>query len=448
MAEHCEIFAATMNGLPEMLQHVISAGRGKLCYNVECHVNHGCTDMHQPVVDLGHLLRDLLPQLGAGIKGFMFWQYRPEILGQEAPAWGLVKPDGSARPVTEAVREFWGRLRPHAAELRNSFPAPADTGLWRSRKNEIFHFCVQGGVDGFNAGIKAYIQALYWDNIPHRLVNDAMLAAGELDGLKVLLMPSCYYVTQEEAEALDRWVRAGGVLLCETHLAGYNGTTGRHSRTMPGCGLAESWGIRETDSTSSFHLRLDRGQTFKSPALPEDVRKALKEFRSTGGEYFPIRRDDGTLVWGAHRYAELEGDGLEPLGTFDGSVPCVARKSVEKGSVYYCGTNLGQAAEGHLAGLSAVLRMVVTAAGIKPTGGLRAEVPGTVHVDILRADGRPRFAVVVSKADREQTAHVEAEGRWQAMFSGITWELNGPTSVDVPADFVEIFRIRTPGTDK
>ena len=30
-----------------------------------------------------------------GLRGFMFWQYRPEVLGHEAPAWGVTKPDGS-----------------------------------------------------------------------------------------------------------------------------------------------------------------------------------------------------------------------------------------------------------------------------------------------------------------------------------------------------------------
>ena len=68
-----------------------------------------------------------------------------------------------------------------------------------------------------------------------------MLARGELDGLELLIMPNGYFLTEPEATALDAWVRGGGVLLCDAHLGGYNGTTGRHSRTVPGCGLAEAW---------------------------------------------------------------------------------------------------------------------------------------------------------------------------------------------------------------
>lgn len=442
MAEHCEVFAATMTGGPTACMHVISAGRGKVCYNVESHINHGCTDIHQPVIELRQLLRDLLPQFGMGIKGVLFWQYRSEVLGFEAPAWGLVKADGSSRPVTTAVRQLWSTLKPFAAVLRKAVPRPAEIGVWRSRKNEIFHFCTQGQVGAFNAALEAYIQTLYWHNLPFILVNDQILATGELDNLKLLIMPNCYYVTQEEAQALDRWVQAGGILLCEAHLAGYNGTTGRYSQHVPGCGLAEAWGIHETDTTSPFQLHLPATQEIDSGALTEDVRKALKDFGTTGGKYFPIQMTGGALVWGAQRYAELAGDDLEPLGSFGSSQPCLVRKSVGKGVVFYCGTNLGEAAAGQdPSGLQVILRMATAVAGIGDIGWLEPELAGTVHLDILYEEASARFAVLVSRAEREQTIHLRGWGRWQGLYTGITWDLDGEISVQLPADFVDIFRI-------
>ena len=442
MAEHCEVFAATMTGGPTTCMHVISAGRGKVCYNVESHINHGCTDMHQSIVELPQLMRDLLPQFGMGIKGVLFWQYRSEVLGFESPAWGLVKTDGSPRPVTAAVRQFWATLKPIAADLRRAHPRPAEIGVWRSRKNEIFHFCAQGQVNGFNAALDAYIQALYWNNLPFVLINDRMLAAGQLDGLKLLIMPAGYYVTQEEADALDRWVQTGGVLLCEAHLAGYNGTTGRHSQSVPGGGLAGAWGLRETDTTSPHHLRLSQTVQADSGAVTEDVRKALKEFGSSGGEYFPIQMADGALVWGAHRYAILAGDDLTPLGRFGADAPCIARKTVGKGSVFYCGTNLGDAAAGnHPAGLQALLHMAVEAAGISPTGLLAADMERTVHLDLLYENGIARFAVLINKADSDQTVRLQGSGQWRGLYTGMNLELQEHGSVHLPAGFVELFQI-------
>ena len=463
MAEHCEVFAATMTGGPATCMHIISAGRGKVCYNVESHINHGCTDMHQPAIHLEQLKRDLLPQFGMGIKGVLFWQYRSEVLGFESPAWGLVKTDGSPRPVTAAVREFWETIKPIAADLRRAQPQSAEIGLWRSRKNEIFAFCAQGQVNNFNAALEAYIQALYWDNLPFVLINDQILTAQALGGLKLLIMPNPYYLTQEEIDALDCWVQAGGTLLCEAHLAGYNGTTGRHSQSVPGGGLAERWDIHEVDTTSPRHLRyaetseIDRPEAstqYAAPeaqyAAPDDVRKALKEFGATGGELFPIQMADRTLIWGAHRYATLSGEGLTPLGRFANDAPCLAHKTVGTGHVFYCGANLGDAAAAHHPeGLLALMRMAASAAGVQPTGLLEtgaeycangAEAAGTVHLDILYEHDQPRFAVLINKADQEQAVRLHMTGDWIGLFTGMTLHLGNESAIRLPAGFVEIFQ--------
>lgn len=226
MAERCDVFAASMNGTPAAMSQVLSAGRGKLCYNVESHLNYGSVGMHQRILGLRDVLADFLPQIGMGIKGFLFWQFRPEVLGAEAPAWGLVHLDGRDRPITEAVQTFWSTLFPYADALREANPSEPEIGLWKSRRNEIFHFAVQGTLEPLIASVEGYIQALYWNSWPFRIISERMLAAGQLDGLKFLIMPACYYLTEAEAVSLGQWVRQGGVLLCEAHLGGYNGTIG------------------------------------------------------------------------------------------------------------------------------------------------------------------------------------------------------------------------------
>jgi beta-galactosidase len=445
MAEHCEVFAATMTGGPTACMHVVSAGRGKVCYNVESHINHGCTDMHQPIVELPDLLRDLLPQLGMGIKGFLYWQYRAETLGFESPAWGLVRMDGSPRPVTAAVQQFWARLQPHTDALRRAFPPQPEAGIWRSRKNEIFHFCLQKQVGSFNAGIDAYIQALYWHNLPFGLVNDQMLADGQLDHLKLLILPTPYYLSQPEIDALDRWVRRGGVLLCEAHLAGYNASTGRHSQHMPGGGLAEAWGVREEETTSPYHLRQAVSRQAENDALPADVRKALQAFGAAGGEEFPIVLEAGpsagSLIWGSHRFASLKGEGINVIGRIGGGAACLAHQRVGAGQVFYCGTNLGQAAGRDPSGLQAILSMAADAAGLTPHGDVQPLTPGSVHIDTLSAAGRQRFAVVINRTEQEQVLQAQDAGQWQGLFSESAWELTPGGRQTIPPGFTDIFVI-------
>ena len=435
LAEHCDVFAATMNGGPVFPSQVLSAARGKICYNVESHVNFGSIGMHQRMLSREELLADFIPQVGLGVKGFLFWQYRSEVLGAESPAWGLVKLDGSDRPVTRAAREFWSTLRPHADALMKATPSAPQIGIWKSRKNEVFHLATNGSLDSLRQGVEGYIHLLHNHSYPFRMVSGRMLAEGELGDLKLLIMPACYYVTEDEATALDAWVRSGGVLLCEAHLAGYNGTTGRHSRRLPGCGLSESWGIVEEDSTSSFHLRLERTEAFEQ-SLPEDVRKALDGLGTSGGRFFPIRLTDGSYAWGAHRYAVLEGGTSE--GCFDGERACIVSTQVGEGFVLYAGTNLGEGASQGGDGLLSLLRRCADRAGLSPTMHASAELPGTVHVDVLSDDTGPRFLAVVSQADRDQVLTLAGEGTWRGLFTGAVWTLDGETAVDVAAGMAEL----------
>ena len=439
LAEHCEVFAATMNGGPILATQVTSAARGKVCYNVESHINHGCTDLHQRILGRQDVLKDYLPQIGLDIKGFLFWQYRPEVLGFESPAWGLVNLDGTDRSVTVAVREFWTRLRPYTSALLDVHPPIPQVGIWKSRKNELFHFATQGSLKPLIDSTEAYIQALYWNNYPFRVISGDMLAGGQLDGIKCLIMPSCYYVTADEAAALDRWVRQGGVLMNEAHLAGYNATTGRHSRSLPGCGLAESWGIREVESTSSYHLKLEEHQLVTA-AITDDVRKALRDFGVTGGSVFPFALQDGSLAWGAHRYAVLGGEGVTSEGSFDGISPCVVSKSIGAGWVLYCGTNLGQAASRSDAGLLRLLQKALNRAGVQPTLDARAAQPGDVHIDWLTSTRSSQsFAVIVNKTGQDQHLSFRGDGVWRGLFTQTQWRVSGMTEVPLPPDFVDLF---------
>ena len=482
LAEECEVFAATMNGGPVMATQVVSAAHGtpsKLVYNVESHVNHGCTSLHQPILDLNALLLDFLPQIGLGIRGFLFWQYRPEVLGFESPGWGLVRLDGSDRPITKAAAAFWDTVKPHR-EVLLECPAPdAQVGIWKSRKNEIFHYAIHRSFRPLIDSVEGYLHALYWQSVPTRIVSGQELAEGDLEGLKLLVMPSPYFVTEAEASQLDAWVRRGGVALVEAHLAGYDGTTGRHSRILPGCGLAEAWGLRETETTAVRYLPVDATvENFPTSlgesgvALTEDVKKALADAGIAGQEAFPIRlvadsraladsrppvvlqavwdpvlalqekHDEAAQVlWGADRYAELGGDGVQVLGTFAGR-PVLVIKPVGDGHVIYAGTRLGQGAGVDPTALLTFLRRVVTSARITPPMSAAVPPGAKVHVDLLRdAEGRPRFLVVVNRDVEQHTLYLDWEGEAHGLFTKTRWTLAGKSQVTIPGLFVDLFEL-------
>lgn len=407
LAELCDVWAASLNGGGAGVPYVTAPARGKIVYNTETHVNFGMTGMHQGRLHLADLLREFLPQIGMGVRRFQFWQFRAETLGYESPAWGVVRPDGSDRPITRAIEEFWERLGTHADALATA-PAPrAEVGIWRSRKNDVFQFAIHGNLGTLATGVAAYTEALYWHNVPHTIVDDGALSAGRLDGLRLLIMPAPYYLTQPEADALDAWVRGGGVLWTEAHLGGYDGTRGRHSTMIPGGGLAQAWGLREEESTSSYRLDLAESEAFQG-AMVDDVKKALLAAGTTGGRDFPVQLAGGGVLWGAERCAWRAGDGLEPAGAFDAAGPVLGWQAVGAGQVFYAGTHLGQASLRDPAAFTAFLQCGWERAGVRPTLG--AEGGGLVHVDLLTtADGR-RFLVVVNRTDTPGTLTLEGEG--------------------------------------
>ncbi len=443
LAELCQVFAATMNGGPVYAPQVLSAGRGKLCYNVESHLNFGMTNMHQRQLDLNDLLRDWLPQIGLGIRGFLFWQFRPEVLGFESPAWGVVGLDGSDRPITRALRTFWQKLSPYIPLLMEC-PAPdPQIAIWKSRKNEIFHFGIHGSLTGLVESVEGYIQALYWRSRPYRIIDDRMLSEGKLDGIKLLIMPSCYYLTEPEARSLALWVKQGGVLVAEAHLAGYNGTTGRHSRILPGCGLAEEWGIREIDTTSSYHLKLEKAEAFSS-ASTEDVRKAMQDFQTSGGKYFPISLASGEIAWGADRYATLSGENIQPEGWFGTEAPCLATIPVGKGWVFYAGTNLGQGAQHNSEGLHEILETAAGRARIDPPLLFGTDSQTRVHIDELRdTQGNLRGLIVQNSSDLAQTIMIppfpETDKRLQGkcIFTGTEWDPS-TVQIELPPQWIDL----------
>ena len=78
MAELCDLFASTSNGGAIWPNQLTSAGRGKVCYNVESHINAGQISLHQRPLELGDVLSDLLPRSAQALKDFYFGNIVPK----------------------------------------------------------------------------------------------------------------------------------------------------------------------------------------------------------------------------------------------------------------------------------------------------------------------------------------------------------------------------------
>ncbi len=441
VAKLCDVFAATMNAGPLFTPQVVSAGYGKICYNVENHINGGGISMHQRRIDQQALQRDILPQIGLGIKGIVFWQYRSEILGNESPAWGLVNTDGSDRDVTTGIRNFWKALKPHTEMLMQSFPDAPPVGIWKSRKNEIFHYCMYGNLTALFENVYGYANTCYWNSYGYRYISGDMLEAGTLDGIRVLIMPSAYYLTNEECKSIIKWVNEGGTLLTEAHTGGYNGSTGRHSRRMPGGGLSEAFGIKEDFTTASLHLQLEKSETYNANLNPE-TRKLLESTGVTGGKFYPVQLFDGSTIWSALRYAEISGEQVKAEGFFEKGKAVAVSKAVGKGYIHYYSGSLGTGTLKEPTGLVKLLDRIFSKAGVQKNLQVVCSDVNAIRVDTLKNKGQVEFITIFSSSDKAVKITLNGSGDFKALFSGIDLKLGSATELELGPKFVDIF-IRT-----
>jgi len=438
VAELCDVFAATMNAGPLFAPQVVSAARGKICYNVEIHINGGTTGSHQKVVDLQALLLNLVPQIGLGIKGFVFWQFRPEVLGAESPAWGVVNLDGSDREITRAARAFWKTIQPYTSALLEAMPETPTIGIWKSRKNEIFHYCMDNSLNNLIENVYGYTNTLYTNSYDYRYVSGDMLENDEIGDIKLLIMPSAYYLTQPEADALAKWVKAGGVLIAEAHLGGYSGTTGRHSRSMPGCGLQDAFGIKEELTTDAVHLKMKKALAY-AENIHADTKKAKESASLTSGKFYPIRQTNGKDIWGASRYAELSGKNITIEGYFEKDKCCAVSKTVEKGYVYYYASRLGSGATINNEGLLSLIERACIKAGIKKTLRATASENNKLRVDVLRQEAKVRFITIQNISAGKLSVSLYGEGTYKGLFTGMKLMLDSKIKFELPPEFIDLF---------
>lgn len=378
LAKQCDVFASTNFANPIWSVLTRSAAGNKITYNAECHIGTGSTKMHPRIVTLADMVRDFVPQLGIGLRGFLFWQYHAEVLGIEAPAWGVAKPNGAVGSIGLAAKTFMKKLGPYIGRMDRIPRRSAEIAIWKECTNEIHAWCMNGTPDTFADGVEGYLNTLYLHDYRCEIVDDKRVEEG-LDGVRLLILPEPYAMSDAFADAVDRFVRNGGTVLSEAHAGGYECDRNRHANTMPGCGLAKRWGITEVETTSAYYVESGLAQEMNLSAVNDDVKKAVAAYGVKGGKYIVIETEKGPLL-GAERYAELSAPDGAVLGCVRGK-PLIVRKCIGSGAVIYCGSNIGMAGKENPEAFGAFLEAVCSEAGVRKSGwnlptGLHCEQVG------------------------------------------------------------------------
>ncbi|MDQ0091320.1 beta-galactosidase [Paenibacillus anaericanus] len=246
LAEPCDLMGNSLGSSAWSADLLISAAKGKPIINSEIHALPGNTAMKPSKPDLREMKRHILIPLARGITGYLFWQYRPEILGQEAPAWGSVYLDGSPTPWYKDMAELNHLVQDNKKELLMAKRRSDGIAILFSPQNQIANFAAHDHLDTYNNSVQGVHKLLHELNYKVEFLHEMDISEESLAQYRCLWMPYPLYLNQSMCDTLRQWVNQGGILISECSFGALQGENGCHSYTVPGYGYDKVFGVRET----------------------------------------------------------------------------------------------------------------------------------------------------------------------------------------------------------
>ncbi|MCK6562728.1 beta-galactosidase [bacterium] len=319
VGQYGDLHGITQMDDPMMVDVVRSCAKSKPVMCAEMLMLFGYTlDLPKPI-DMNDIKRFVFTGIAANLKGCIFWQYRPEILGREAPAWGLTYLDSSPTPWLQSFAEVNGVVQKNAAFLLDAAPQKAEIALLYNPENQIFAWAATGTEKTATNSLLGVHQALYRRNFKIDLIHPNELDRDILQNYKVVYVPFPYYLSEKICQALAAWVHSGGILIGESYFAGWYVERGHHQTTVPGYGLHKIFKARQgvvapPDENGKIEIEMVRDLGF--------IKKGEKAYGATVKEAFFI-------------------EGAEVLARFSAGEPAITCADYGKGKAILIGSYLG-----------------------------------------------------------------------------------------------------------
>ncbi len=395
LAKCCDLFGNSVGSDPMPADILRAAARGKTVINAEIHAIPGSTFSRPRPAGLEEMKRHILIPLAHGIKGFLYWQYRPELLGVEGPAWGLTFPDGSPAPWLEATSRICRELLSDSDFFLNAERVKPQVAIYTDPANQVFCWAASTNTKLCHDSLAGAYTALHRANFSIDFVHPSDVLSGVLSEHSILYMPLPYWIEPDVLEKIRTWVQSGGDLISECFMAGIDTVTGLHSKTTPGGGFDEVFGVREGITyPESGALDSYSGQVGDGPRGISMQTK--QEIGVLGHE---------SIVPGCQVGVSLLGEGVEVLARHPTGETAIAENRYGKGTATMIGTLLGAACVSK--DRSACSDLLAGLAGKHCTRRLPEVTPhGSVRVDVL-SHASKRWILIRNLTDE----HIQASVR-------------------------------------
>jgi beta-galactosidase len=186
--------------------------------------------------------------VGHGAREIAVYAWYPMSSGFESNGYGLINLDGTVTERAQAAGRTANVIARHGAEILNSRPAEAQVAILYNRLS----YMVGGSQPSLSKlgnaerdSLMGLYSAFYEENIPVDFVHSRDVIENRLGQYKILFLPFPVMLSRDVAEGVKRYVQSGGTAVAEARLA-WNDARGFASDVIPGAGLSEVFGARES----------------------------------------------------------------------------------------------------------------------------------------------------------------------------------------------------------
>lgn len=300
-------------------------------YVGELQAGYGVFGMKLSVPVTGEDLRDWIwTAVAYGAKGINIYAYYPMSSGYESGGYGLLELDGKvtkravaagkvAKLVTENM-DFFLDAQPPKAEIAILYnPLSHMVGGQQQYTGERQPI----GYNNLSESLQGVYRAFFERNMLVDFLHVIDLIPERLSQYKLLVVPYPVMMSKSHIKRLIEYVKGGGTLVAEAR-CGWNDERGFSSEVIPGGGLHEVFGCRE-----SYLMPLEKTSTIRIITSHESL-PFLKQGDTLDALFF----EEGF---------ELINDRSEVLAEFENGKPAIVYSSYGKGKAIIIGSFIGSA---------------------------------------------------------------------------------------------------------
>lgn len=231
------------------LDMIYSASKGKTFWLTELQGGHG----QKP-----GLTRTALPSkediqiwnwcaFSSGAKGLLYWQWRPELFGPEAPGYGLCNIEGTPTERAKSAKKIAYFLQNNPV-ITEGKRVRSKVGILISRDIALFNYAAEGNMEYYAKALMGAYRAFFEKNMPVSFINSEELKRkGEIKEVQFLYFPFPIVIDEKLARALEGFIARGGTLVVEACL-GHFQKNGDCAHRIPPFDLKKVFGVEETET--------------------------------------------------------------------------------------------------------------------------------------------------------------------------------------------------------